>query len=286
MIDICLRENRDDIYCVEFSVRWISGKMRYEILGAARVASGNRCLHIGARKIEVLLVLLLGGANRAVSTSQIMNGIWGDNAPRRAKAAVHVYVSQLRKVLNELGGFEDRIVTQPSGYLLRVEAGELDADLFRHRVREGQAHAGQGRHEAASRIFEQALRHWRGPLAWADECGPDLAAFASQLEELRAESTELLVDTQLELGCHRELVGRLHTLIAQYPLRETFYRQLMLALYRSERRADALDVYRTARQMLWRELRVEPCRPLQQLHREILVVGERLLDDAGAGARL
>lgn len=258
--------------------------MRYEILGTTRVVSGNRCLEISTRKIEMLLVLLLGRANRAISTSQIMHGIWGDNAPRRAKAALHVYISQLRKILHELGGFQDRIVTQPSGYLLRVDAGELDADLFQRYVHEGRAHSSQRRHEAASRTFEQALRHWRGPLSWAGECGPDLAAFASRLEELRAESTEQLIDAQLELGCHRELVGRLYTLTGQYPLRETFYRQLMLALYRSERRADALDVYRTARQVLRYELRVEPGRPLQQLHREILAADERReLREAGAG---
>lgn len=255
--------------------------MRYEILGATRVVCGNRSLYISARKIEILLVLLLGGANRVVSTSQIMNGIWGDSAPRRARAAVHVYISQLRKILNELGGFQDRIVTHPCGYLLRVEADELDADLFQHCVREGQAHSSQRSHEAASRFFEQALHHWRGPLSWAGECGPDVAAFASYLEELRAEGMESLVDAQLELGRHRELVGRLYALTTEYPLRETFYRQLMLALYHSERRADALNVYRTARQTLRRELGVEPCRQLQQLHGEILVAGERTPRVAG-----
>src|ERR1700691_60500 len=127
--------------------------MRYEILGAARVINGSRCLYISARKIEILLVLLLGGANRAVSTGQIMYGLWGDNTPRRAKAAVHVYISQLRKTLNELGGFEDRIVTRPGGYLLRVKPGEFDVDLFQHCAHEGLAYSSQRRHEAAARLL-------------------------------------------------------------------------------------------------------------------------------------
>ena len=252
--------------------------MRSKILGPVRVLDGNHSLDISAGKLEIILVLLLGNANCAVSISQIIKEVWGQNIPRRAVATVYVYISQLRKIFGQLGGFQDRIVTGPQGYLLRGAGDVLDVEVFNRCVSEGRAHAMEQRYDSAARMFEQALRYWDGPLSWGGDCGSNVETFASYLTETRMESIEMLIEAQLELGLHRELVGRLYTLAAEHPLRETFSRQLMLALYRSDRQGDALGVYQAVRRTLREELGIEPCRSIQQLHRKILRADQQILE--------
>jgi SARP family transcriptional regulator, regulator of embCAB operon len=244
--------------------------MRYEILGPLRVRDGDHGAVIGARKVEMLLAILLTRGNQVITIDQLISEIWGEQAPRRAVAGIHVYVSQLRKFL-ERPGYSNPLVTRSPGYILRVDPGELDSDVFQELVKVGREHVREGRVASAAALFERALALWRGQVFSDLWRSPILSGFATWLTELRLESIEMMVDAQLELGRHREYVGLLYSLTAEYPLRETFYRQLMLALYRSERQADALGVFQSARRILDDELGLEPCRALQDLQRAILL---------------
>jgi SARP family transcriptional regulator, regulator of embCAB operon len=250
--------------------------MRYEILGPLRVVDEDGSAFISARKIEILLAVLLIRADQVVTADQLMVEIWGDRLPRRATACLQVYISQLRKFLSRPSRPGSPIVTRPPGYLLRVGSDEFDLSSFLGLVTAGRTNARASRHQEASDCFERALALWRGPVLDDLRIGPIVEGFVTWLDEMRMGCTEMLVDSQLELGRHRELVGGLYALSVEHPLRETFYRQLMLALYRSERKADALNVYQTARKMLNDELGLEPCRMLQDLQRAILIADDQL----------
>jgi DNA-binding SARP family transcriptional activator len=258
--------------------------VRYEILGPLRVVDNGDTRFISARKIEVLLAALLIRADHVVSADQLIGEIWADRAPRRAAAGLHVYISDLRKFLNRPGRQDNRIITRPPGYLLDLGSDEIDVRLFLDAVADGRAYARDNRHAEAADSFESALGLWRGPVIGELSNGPMMEAFVAWISDVRLECTELLVGSQLSLGRHRELVGRLYALTAEHPLRETFYRQLMLALYRSERKADALRVYQSARRTLHGELGLEPCRALQEIQRAILVADDTVLLDTCAAA--
>jgi DNA-binding SARP family transcriptional activator len=240
------------------------------MLGPIRVVDENGSSSIRARKIETLLAVLLVRADGVVTTGQLMTEIWGDDVPRRAMAGIHVYVSQLRKFLHRPGRRESPIVTRSPGYVLQLGEDELDVNVFVDLVAAGQASARDGRDAEAADRLEEALALWHGPVLDDLRTGPILEGFVTWLTELRTECLQTLIGAQLELGRHREVIGQLYSLVAEHPLCETFYRQLMIALYRSERRADALDVYRSARRMLVDELGLEPCRSLQDVHIAIL----------------
>jgi SARP family transcriptional regulator, regulator of embCAB operon len=257
--------------------------MRYELLGPLRVVDGGASSFISARKIEMVFTALLVRADHVVTRDQLIVEVWGDRPPRRATAGLHVYISELRKFLSR-DPFEDRILTRPSGYLLDKGRDQIDVDDFLELVRIGRGHAQSHDLEAAADAYERGLALWRGTVLGDPSPGPIVDSFATWITESRTDCIELLNDVQLQLGRHRELVGRLFSLIAEYPLRETFYRQLMLALYRSERKAEALRVYQGARTILRGELGLEPCRGLQEIQRAILVADDRALLDIGAAA--
>jgi DNA-binding SARP family transcriptional activator len=245
--------------------------MRYEILGPIRVVDGGTISSVSARKIEVLLAVLLVRCDQVVGTSQLMTEIWGENPPRRAAAGLHVYVSQLRKFLSREESADSPIVTTQPGYLLRLGSDELDVHVFQRLVSQGRADQRTGRLEQACAAFEAALSLWRGPALGDMRDGPVVNGFVGWAEQARLDCVEELVDSALLLGRHREFVSYLYSLITEYPLREALYRQLMLALYRSGCQADALKVYQSARNVLRSELGLEPCRSLRDLQRAILL---------------
>ncbi|WP_455712209.1 AfsR/SARP family transcriptional regulator [Streptomyces eurythermus] len=241
---------------------------------------------MNARKVEILFSVLLIRAEQVVSSKQLMGEIWGEDLPRRATAGLHVYISQLRKFLKRPGRSTSPVETRAPGYVLHIGDDEIDAHVFPRRVEEGRTLLRQGRYEEATRCFERALDLWRGPLLGPggngrDANGPIIDGFSTWLTETRLECQEMLAECRLHVGRHRETVGTLYALTAENPMRETFYRQLMLALYRSERQADALKVYQAARRTLKDELGLEPGRALQELQRAILA-GDNPSDD---GAR-
>lgn len=245
--------------------------MRYEILGPLRIANETRYATIGAPKVGTLLMALIANADETVPSTRLIGELWRDEVPRRASAALHVYISQMRKILRHLGACTSPIVTRRQGYMLMTLAGDqTDAQEFQLIVETGRSLARQGRHGEAVEQFESALALWQGP-ALLELCeGPIIYGYAVQLNEIRLECAELLLESSLALGRHREIVGRLYALAADHPLREAFYRYLMIALYRSDRRAEALAVYQQAREVLRAELGLEPCQSLRDLHHALL----------------
>lgn len=252
--------------------------MRYEILGPLRVREGQQLSFISAKKIETILAVLLARADQAVTIDELMREIWGERMPRRATAGIHVYISQIRKFLSRPNREGTPLLRQPSGYLLHLGEDEIDYHDFTRLVERGRAHLRERDHAAAAGCFDEALALWRGPALVDLHEGPILCGFATLLTEERIECTEMLIKAQLRLGRHREQVGRLYSLITEFPLREGFYRQLMLALYRSHRRADALHVYQVLRKALNEQLGLEPCRELRDLQRAILLADDGARD--------
>ena len=244
--------------------------MRYEILGPLHITGPAGSSSLTSRKAETLLGLLLIRADQVVTMEQLIGEIWADSPPGRAVASVHVYISQLRKFLRQAGAASDPIVTRPSGYLLRTNGALLDVHAFANQSRLGREYAKEHRYEQAANSFNAALALWRGPLLEGSPGGPIISGFATWLDETRAECLERLMDVELGLGRHREAVGRLYSLATEYPTREAFHRQLMLALYRCGRQADALKAFQTVRSTLIDELGLEPGIDLQKIQVAIL----------------
>jgi DNA-binding SARP family transcriptional activator len=215
---------------------------------------------LGGSKQRALLGLLLLHANRVVSRNRLIDELWNGSPPDTAATALQVYVSQLRKALGR-----DTIVTQAPGYLVSAEPGALDSERFAQLVQEAR---GSEPDVAAERLRE-ALALWRGP-PLADLEDSIARPERAELEDRRAATLEQRIDADLELGRHAEVVSELEALVREDPLRERRRAQLMLALYRSGRQADALEVYRSGRRLLDKELGLEPDDALQRLERAIL----------------
>jgi DNA-binding SARP family transcriptional activator len=227
--------------------------MEFRLLGPIEVVEDGRAIPLGGPLQRALLALLLLRANEAVSVERLIDDLWGADPPAAAGNTIQQYVSQLRKLLGP-----ERILTRAPGYQLRVSPGELDVERVEMLLRTGS----DGVHEA--------LALWRGPALadFADE--PFAQLEIRRLEELRLAATERRIDVDLGRAQSAELVGELETLVAQSPFREHLRCQLMLALYRSGRQAEALAAYRAAREALVDGLGIEPGQALQELERAIL----------------
>lgn len=235
--------------------------MDYRILGPLEVVNGEQQLPLGGPKQRALLALLLLRANEVVATDTLIDRLWGARPPATAAKVLQVQVWRLRKAL---GG--EVLATRPPGYVLRVGAGDFDLARFEQLVSEARGSAP----EAAAAKLRKALAIWRGgPLA--DLANEDFAAAEiRRLEELRVVALEERVKADLALGRHAELVGELETLAAAHPYRERLHGQLMLALYRSGRQADALERFQQLRRLLDDELGLEPGEDLKRLQKAIL----------------
>ena len=201
-----------------------------------------------------------------VSAERLAVALWGEDAPPSAVKTVQVYVARLRKALDD----PDVLVTTPAGYRLRVRAGELDAERFERQVADGRDALAAGRGEQAAAELREALELWRGPPLAELASAPFAPAEIARLEEQQLAAVEVRVEADLAAGRHAELVGELQQLTSQHPWRERLHAQLMLALYRSGRQADALEAYRHAREVLVEQLGIEPGAELHDLHQAIL----------------
>jgi YVTN family beta-propeller protein len=248
--------------------------MEFRILGPLEVCSEGRELSLGGAKQRALLAVLLLHANELVSIDRLVDELWEGQPPATAVKVVQVYVSQLRKALRGRSGRgeEERIlVTRAPGYILCVEPGQLDADRFEGLVDQARQELAAGRARRAAHMLLEALALWRGP-ALADFALDLFAQSAiARLEEARISAVEERIEADLALGRHAELVGELESLVTAHPLRERLRGQLMLALYRCGRQAEALAAYRDARRLLVEELGLEPSQALQGLEKAILV---------------
>jgi DNA-binding SARP family transcriptional activator/predicted negative regulator of RcsB-dependent stress response len=247
--------------------------MEFRILGPVEVGDGAQRLALGGSKPCALLAVLLLHANQMVSTERLVDELWGEAPPTTARNQVQVYVSRLRQALHrrrDQAAQVPMLVTRPSGYVLRVEPGELDLDCFEDLTAEARRAAADGDLERAAERWCAALALWRGPALAGAASEVLQRTAAARLEEARLMALEERLEIDLRLGRHAELVGELEALMAFYPGRERLCRQLMLALYRSGRQAEALTVYRNTRQQLIEELGLEPSPTLQELERAIL----------------
>ena len=244
--------------------------MRFLILGPLEAYDGERRLSLGGTKQRALLAMLLLHANEVVSSDRLVDALWGDADSADAAKALSVAVSRLRKVLEPERSPGDRgrvLVTRPPGYVLKLDPDQLDRDRFERLVLEARSVEDPG---TAAGVLREALALWRGsPLADLvyESFGQGEIA---RLEESRLAALEHRIESDLALGHHDELVGELEDLTAQNPLRERLRGQLMLALYRSGRQAEALATYQAARTILVDRLGIEPGRPLRELHQAIL----------------
>jgi DNA-binding SARP family transcriptional activator len=247
----------------------------FRILGPLEVEGASGPVALGGQRQRALLAALLLEAGRVVPTDRLVDLLWGEEAPKTATTSLQNAVSRLRR---ELG--EDLLETRAPGYVLRIDPGQIDATRFEQLLRSARTAAPAERRV----LLERALGLWRGP-ALAEFAFQQFAqAEIRRLEELRLVAVEHRIETDLELGGHGDVVGELEALVAAHPLRETFHRQLMLALYRSGRQAEALEAYQTARARFVEELGIEPGPELRQLQSEILRQGAGLAAPGAAAA--
>jgi DNA-binding SARP family transcriptional activator len=236
----------------------------FRVLGPVEASVDGEPIALPAAKPRALFAALLLDRNRVVPVSRLIDDLWGEVPPETAMKALQGYVSQLRKAIGP-----ERLLTRPPGYELRVEDGELDLDRFERLAREGRELLAAGDSKAASTRLGEALELWHGaPLAEFSE--PFARDAGARLEDERLAALEERIDADLALGRHARLVPELEQLVAQEPLRERPRAQLMLALYRSGRQADALELYRRTRETLSEELGIEPGLELQELERRML----------------
>ena len=240
--------------------------MEFRILGPVEVAGASgRPVSVPRGRPLALLALLLLHHGAVVPVDRIVDELWPGEAPAHPQNAVQVVASRLRKALGD-----DVLVSQAGGYALRLEDGALDADRFEELLRRGQSELAGDDSTAAVETLRRALAIWRGP-ALADVRGelfaqPEIA----RLEDMRLACISDRIDADVALGRAEEVVGELEALVAEHPLRERLRGQLMLALYRSGRQAEALAAYRDARSVLVDELGIEPSPELRELEQAIL----------------
>ncbi len=246
--------------------------MEFRLLGPLEVAEDGRPVSLGGSRARALLALLLLHRNEVVAVDRIVDELWGERPPKTAEQVVRVYVSQLRKALepSRSDGPPQVLVTQGSGYVLRVDPGQVDVDRLDALRAEGRSLLAAEDAANAAGALDEALSLWRGPalpeFAYETFAQPEIA----RLEELRLATLEDLFDARLAAGRDSDLVADLEQLVDANPLRERLRSQLMLALYRSGRQADALKTYQRGRRLLIDELGLEPGETIRRLETQIL----------------
>jgi len=256
--------------------------VEYRILGPLEVLEGGEPVPLGRLKERLVLAVLLLHANEFVSRERLIDELWGESPPPTAKKAVNVYVSQLRKALTRNG--HDPIATADGGYRIRVGAEELDVAHLRQLLANARRCAAAGELEAAAEVLREALALWRGPTLAGLLLESHGRGEVAQLDELQLTTLMDRIDCELALGRHEDALGELHVLVGEHPLRERLRAQLMLALYRADRQAEALEAYQQAREVLVEELGIEPSPALQRLQKGILAQDPALELPAGSAA--
>ncbi|WBB66303.1 BTAD domain-containing putative transcriptional regulator [Micromonospora sp. WMMD812] len=250
----------------------MSGTLRFEILGPQRAWYADRELDLGPGKQRAVLAVLLLAAGRPVPVGQIVEAVWPEEPPANGTNVVQKYVAGLRRVLEP-----DRSPRTPgqvlsltdAGYLLRVRPEAIDAVRFERGIHRARQRHAEGRPVEALTELETALGLWHGE-PFTGFTGPVFEAARHRVVELRAVALETRAELTLDLGRHREMAGELVELVAEFPVRERLRHQLMLALYRGGRQAEALAAYREFDDLLREEYGIEPGEELRELHRRIL----------------
>lgn len=264
--------------------------LRVQFLGPVRAWRGEHELGLGSPQQQAVLVLLLAARGNHVSVSAVVDALWGDRPPRTAVELVRTYVSRLRSCLGQNTGSRTGWAIQAvgRGYVFTVDSPAIDASAFESLVQQGNQATRGGEAARAARLLGDALALWQGtPLAGVP--GPYAEGQRVRLEELRATATEEKIAAELESGHYLDAVPELQVRLGTDPLRERVAELLMLALYRSGRRAEALSVFAATRRRLREDLGIEPGLPLQTMQRQILradselLCGVRMSGDASDG---
>jgi DNA-binding SARP family transcriptional activator len=251
----------------------------FRILGPLEVGE-NDAVRLGGPKQRATLAILLLNANRVVSVERLADDLYWGTPPVTAITQVQRQISELRKALDPASSIE----TRSPGYVIHLAPEQLDLNRFERLAARATHALAQGEAQSAADLLRQALAIWRGP-PLADLAHEPFAQTAiERLEEIQLAALEHRIEAELALGLHAQLVGELEGLVVQHPLRERFRAQLMLALYRSGRQAEALDAYRQTREALVEEFGIEPSPALHELERAILVQDPSLDPDPGRTA--
>ena len=237
----------------------------FRILGPFEVVDGDRHVLLGKPQQRALLAVLVLRRGEVVSSDRLIEELWGGRPPATATKIVQGYVSQLRKALGD-----EVLLTRGGGYSLVAAADQVDAERFERLVADGRQALADGDAASARERFTAALALWRGDALADLAYEPFAQDESSRLAEERIAAIEDRIDADLQLGADHDLVAEVEALARRYPSRERLLGQMMLALYRSGRQADALDAYRRGRQALRDELGLEPGPALRELEQRIL----------------
>jgi SARP family transcriptional regulator, regulator of embCAB operon len=243
----------------------------FGLLGPLQLSVGGNEVPIGTPKQRAVLAALVMNRNRPVAADSLINAVWGEDPPSEARASLHAYVSNLRRLLGTVGIDGKSTLEKVSpGYRLNI--AELDVDLgrFIHERNEGVAAATAGRFSEASKHYSAALAQWRGDVL-DDLRGFDfVSAFATAMVEDRINTHIALAESEIACGRAKSIIGDLERLVAEHPFREPAWEQLMIAYYMSARQSDALDAYQRLKTILADELGIDPSPPLRDLHERVL----------------
>jgi len=260
-------------------------EMDFSILGPMEVTAESSDMTPTAPKLRQVLAFLLLRRNGLVQTGEFIDELWGEDPPRSAMSTLQTYVYKLRRQLFERpGDGDERLMTKPSGYILRIGSNDLDLGRFEARAEEGYLALESGEPQRAAMLLSSALSLWRGPALADVVTGDVLGAYATRLEESRMRALEQRIEADLRLNRHHWVIGELRMLTTTYPLHEGFHAKLMLAMYRSGRRYEALNVYRRLREVLIEELGLEPSPELTRIH-QALLSSDPSLDSTGQQPR-
>ena len=244
--------------------------LQIELLGPVEVRVGGRAVALGGQRPRALLAVLALKGGRVVTTERLIDELWGEDPPARARDSLQMHVSRLRKALSEAGAGGGRLVNHADGYLLDVQPGECDVERWQQSL--GQAHRARagGEPQAARDRIDEALGLWRGEPLGGVSTNSLLDAERARLDEERLAAIIEGIELDLELGRHGELLGQLDALVIAHPFKERLVELQMLALYRCGRQADALAAFQAARARFVEELGIEPGQGLRDLHEDVL----------------
>lgn len=267
--------------------------MDIDVLGPLAAREGGVSVAPTAAKPRKVLAMLAVHADQVVPMASLFEELWGEDIPRSANTTVQTYILHLRNLIgtalsqsatSELRDPKRILVTYPGGYLLDTMGGRVDVRDFDRLAMAGHRARELGDFESASKSFSEALTIWRGRALVDVQSGSLLEVEAHRLEEARLNVLDRRIDADLRLGRHHELLGELAGLVGRYRTHEGMHAHLMLALYRSGRRGEAIDVYRRLRTCLVNELGLEPSPSLRRLQHAILMSDPRLAEQGGETA--
>lgn len=255
------------------------------VLGSLEVSVNGTSIVPNASKPRHLLAMLAMNAGKLVTSSSLIDELWANNAPRSAHSTLQTYVLNLRNHIRdaltpagEQGLVRDILRTRHAGYLLQVDPSVVDVIRYIRLATAGRAACAAGDHARAGRLLSEALAMWRGQVLVDVPVGPQLEIEAMRLTERRLADLTLRIDMDLYLGRHHQVLGDLAALCARHPYMENFLAQFMLALYRSGRPGQALEVYLDMSTTIRNQLGVDPSPRLRELHRAILT-GDEVVND-------